>query len=242
MVESLDRKTLKALSVETRQDIIRLISNRPHTASELSKKTGKHVTTITEHLDLLAESKLIERLETIESECFESYGMTETYSHVAIKNLSSKEKYFMCLDGVFCKLEDENLVVVANHIQTEGLKTTDCAILIDSKHFELLGRSDFVINSGGYKFHPEVLEEKLEKEIPFPYFILGEQNSEFGEIVTFYVENTYSKELEKSLKNMFQAKFKRYEIPKKIYFVTKFSTTASGKINKLATQKKAFEH
>ena len=33
------------------------------TASELARHLGKHVTTIAEHLDLLAESKLVERIE-----------------------------------------------------------------------------------------------------------------------------------------------------------------------------------
>jgi O-succinylbenzoic acid--CoA ligase len=174
--------------------------------------------------------------------CFESYGMTETYSHVAVKNLSLKENYFTCLDGVTCEKQVENIVIFANHISTNGIKTNDCVNLIDSKHFELLGRSDFVINSAGYKFHPEVLEEKLEKVFPFPFFILGEKNLEFGEIVTFYAEITYSPEQEKTINEAFLANLNRYEIPKKTYFVDKFCSTTSGKVNKLETQKRAFEH
>ncbi|MFC2142889.1 winged helix-turn-helix domain-containing protein [Candidatus Aenigmatarchaeota archaeon] len=61
MAETLDRDSLKALSTDTRQDIVKLLSKRPYTASELSKLLKKHVTTITEHLEILEKSGLIKR-------------------------------------------------------------------------------------------------------------------------------------------------------------------------------------
>jgi DNA-binding transcriptional ArsR family regulator len=61
MAETLDRKTLKALSIETRQEIVRLLSKRPYTASELSKKLEKHVTTVSEHLKVLEDAGLIKK-------------------------------------------------------------------------------------------------------------------------------------------------------------------------------------
>jgi DNA-binding transcriptional ArsR family regulator len=64
MAEILDKETLKALSTDTRQGIIKLLSKRPYTASELSKLMGKHVTTITEHLSTLEKSGLIKRNES----------------------------------------------------------------------------------------------------------------------------------------------------------------------------------
>jgi DNA-binding transcriptional ArsR family regulator len=64
MTEVLDKDTLKALSTDTRQEIIKMLSNRPYTASEISKITNKHVTTITEHLNVLEKSDLIRRKES----------------------------------------------------------------------------------------------------------------------------------------------------------------------------------
>ena len=61
MPEVLDKATLRALGAESRQEIIKLLGNRPHTASEIAKRLGKHVTTITEHLDVLEQSDLISR-------------------------------------------------------------------------------------------------------------------------------------------------------------------------------------
>ncbi len=61
MTEILDKQSLKALGGETRQDIIKLLTQRPHTASELSKKLNKHVTTITEHLSMLEHSGIVSK-------------------------------------------------------------------------------------------------------------------------------------------------------------------------------------
>src|SRR3989344_4584908 len=63
MAETLDSKTLKALSSETRQEIIKYLAKRPYTASEMSKITKRHVTTITEHLDTLEKSGLVQKKE-----------------------------------------------------------------------------------------------------------------------------------------------------------------------------------
>lgn len=181
-------------------------------------------------------------LQKVKSSIYESYGMTETYSHVAVRQLFSKNGSFEALKGIHFSLEDENLVIHALHLDLKHLKTNDCVRLIDNKHFELLGRSDFVINSGALKFHPEVLEGKLAQGIESNYFILGEKSEEFGEIVTFYLEMDYDSIKEIELKKLFETYLSKYEIPKKIYFIPQFIRTESGKINKLKTQELALEH
>jgi DNA-binding transcriptional ArsR family regulator len=64
MAEVLDRETLKALSTDTRQDILKMLAKRPYTASELSKILNKHVTTITEHLSVLEKSGVVRKKES----------------------------------------------------------------------------------------------------------------------------------------------------------------------------------
>jgi DNA-binding transcriptional ArsR family regulator len=61
MAEVIDKKILKALSVDARQEIIKKLSKRPYTASELSRLMNKHVTTITEHLKNLEEAGLVQK-------------------------------------------------------------------------------------------------------------------------------------------------------------------------------------
>jgi len=57
------KKLLKTLTVDTRTDILKNLEKRPMTASELSRKLDKHVTTISEHLNVLKKSDLVERVE-----------------------------------------------------------------------------------------------------------------------------------------------------------------------------------
>ena len=59
----ISKKLLKTLTADTRTQILKALEQRPMTASELSRKLGKHVTTITEHLQKLKESDLVERVE-----------------------------------------------------------------------------------------------------------------------------------------------------------------------------------
>lgn len=59
----ISKNLLKSLTVDTRVDILKSLENRPMTASELSRSLGKHVTTVSEHLNLLKNSDLIERIE-----------------------------------------------------------------------------------------------------------------------------------------------------------------------------------
>jgi len=57
------KNLLKTLTVDTRTNILKKLEKRPMTASELSRKLGKHVTTVSEHLDILKNSDLVERVE-----------------------------------------------------------------------------------------------------------------------------------------------------------------------------------
>ncbi len=59
----ISKNLLKTLTVDTRTDILKTLEKRPMTASELSRKLGKHVTTVSEHLNLLKNSDLVERVE-----------------------------------------------------------------------------------------------------------------------------------------------------------------------------------
>jgi DNA-binding transcriptional ArsR family regulator len=59
----ISRELLKTISADTRVEILKALEERPMTASELSRFLKKHVTTISEHLDLLKNSNLVERVE-----------------------------------------------------------------------------------------------------------------------------------------------------------------------------------
>jgi O-succinylbenzoic acid--CoA ligase len=87
---------------------------------------------------------------------------------------------------------------------------------------------DNVVNSGGIKIIPEVVEAKLVDVIPDRrFFIAGIPDESLGEKVVLLVEG---KEMEISLDAL-----EKYTQPKEIYFFPEFSETNSGKIHRKNT-------
>ncbi len=80
MPDILDKQTIKALGADARQDIMKLLAKRPHTASELAKATRKHVTTISEHLEVLEKSDLVKKKESTNKWVY--YELTDKGAHL----------------------------------------------------------------------------------------------------------------------------------------------------------------
>ena len=165
---------------------------------------------------------------------FHSYGMTETYSHVALKQIDNQNNPFQFLDGISGKKESDNtLILHAPKLGIEALKTNDIVHFIDDRHFDFLGRIDFVVNSGGIKLHPEELEKKLGVlEWAFNYFFFGLPDETLGEKLVLFVESKHAVEL-----NAFGNLLTKYELPKEVLFLDRFEYTESGKINRNLTVK-----
>ena len=60
----IDRKTLKALSADTRLDILKSLGNRRKMPSELAKEMNLATSTIVEHLNKLEKANLVRKEET----------------------------------------------------------------------------------------------------------------------------------------------------------------------------------
>lgn len=61
MKEELNEKDLKALSSGTRRKILKILKEKGLTPTVISKKTGKHKSTVTEHLNILKDSGFVEK-------------------------------------------------------------------------------------------------------------------------------------------------------------------------------------
>jgi O-succinylbenzoic acid--CoA ligase len=182
--------------------------------------------------------KIMEQIQYFTTSFYESYGMTETMSHIAIKSLKRDNKIFQAIGNVYFTESDTALVIHAEELGIKELKTNDQVRLLNTTSFEWLGRTDFVINSAGKKFHPEILEKKLENQLPYRFFIHKQDDEKLGEMIILLVECEEDKSIVEDLKNINKNVFDKYEIPKKVFFVPLFEETFSGKINRLATYNK----
>jgi len=157
-------------------------------------------------------------------EIYETYGMTETITHIAAKRVGVKA--FTTLPHVTVSVnENQCLEIVAKNIGNEKIVTNDIVELISDTQFVWLGRFDNVINSGGIKIMPEQVESKLSTLIPRRYFVTGLPDDILGEHVVLYVEGS-PMEIDLSVFDVLD----KYEKPKEIVFIPKFKETATGKI------------
>jgi O-succinylbenzoic acid--CoA ligase len=159
------------------------------------------------------------------TEVYETYGMTETITHIAAKRVG--EKVFTVLPHVTISYDERNcLVIHAPHIiAEEAIVTNDLVELVNENQFVFLGRIDNIINSGGVKIMPEQVEQKLDGKIDHRFFIASKEDAELGEKVVLVIEGD-SFDIDKAIFDSLD----KYERPKEIVFVTKFKETENGKI------------
>ncbi|HSJ66305.1 MAG TPA: AMP-binding protein [Anditalea sp.] len=179
---------------------------------------------------------------------FQTFGMTETVSHVALAKIKrGEELIYQPLPGVHFSVDDTGkLSISAPMAQEKMLITNDIVKLYPDNSFTWTGRSDFTINSGGIKIHPEEIENIISTHIndTFPlcrFFIFGEKNQNFGEIICLLIEQSDGNDKQvEDLQKKLKVHLSKYLVPKKIYFLKSFEETASGKINRPATLEKLY--
>jgi O-succinylbenzoic acid--CoA ligase len=169
--------------------------------------------------------ELSHKLQNLNNEIYETYGMTETISHIAAKRIDSET--FTVLPNVTLASDDRDCLVVKVPFISEALITTnDIVELVNNSKFKWIGRYDSIINSGGIKLIPEQIEAKIAKHLTVPFFITGIPDALLGQKVILVLEGA---EIELP-KTLFE-KLNKYEIPKDIFFIPHFERTVTAKIN-----------
>ncbi len=163
-------------------------------------------------------------------EAYQTFGMTETISHIAMRKIEIPESAYVPLKGVDIETESDCLVVHAPHLGVDHLKTNDVVTINESGSFFWVGRSDFVINSGGIKIHPEQIEKQLSTSIPHPFFSFGVKDDVLGEKHIICIEGATDVNRKEMIRLL-----PKYHIPKEVYFFDNFEYTNSGKINRAQT-------
>jgi o-succinylbenzoate---CoA ligase len=179
-----------------------------------------------------ALNKTLEKqLQQLPTEVYETYGMTETITHIAARKLG--EKAFTVLPHVTISYDDRNcLVIHAPNISDEVIITNDIVELVNENQFVFIGRIDNVINSGGIKLIPEQIESKLMNKIQQRFFIASKPDNELGEKLILVVEG----EKQDFTEDLYE-ELDKYEKPKEVLFIPKFKDTATGKIMRKETLK-----
>jgi O-succinylbenzoic acid--CoA ligase len=169
--------------------------------------------------------QIIQFANGITSNIWEGYGMTETLTHIAMRDVKV-EKYFNPLKGVqFSQGEKGNLVIEDSFLNLPAFATNDIVEFVEER-FVVKGRLDHVIISGGVKLFPEEIEGMLSIVIFQPYYISSMPDEVLGQKIVLVVEgDPQDFQLEKI--NQLNMGIRK---PREIIFKPKFNRTASGKI------------
>ena len=222
--------TIKEPSVnplENSSELFDFAAMTPYQAGNLIEQLSQIKTLLVGGAEV--SSALNQKLQPLTTKVYETYGMTETLTHVAIKRLNGDKStdLFQALDGVLLGTDERGCgVIYAPKVNPSPIITNDLIKIINSKSFQWLGRYDRMINSGGVKIIPEQVEEKLESVIDQQrYFITGIPDEKLGQKVVLIIEGE-EKEINFDTLN-------KYEKPKEIFFVSKFVETHTGKIDRI---------
>jgi o-succinylbenzoate---CoA ligase len=183
-------------------------------------------------------AKLLQKIEMLEIPVYATYSMTETITHVAIRPLNgnNKSNLFTPLQNVVLALDDRNcLKIKAPVTENEWIVTNDI-VRFQENGFELLGRIDNVINSGGLKIQAEKIETLIEAFLPNQrFFVSGLPDEKLGQKVSVFIEGKTNENIVETLKLHLSVLLNKFEIPKGYFFIDKFTETPTGKIDKNKT-------
>ncbi|WP_158860408.1 AMP-binding protein [Lunatibacter salilacus] len=189
--------------------------------------------------------ELREKASKLPGKIYQTFGMTETVSHIAMADLKAEGPLiYKVLPRVNLKVDAaKKLIIEAPMSGYKRIKTQDVVDLIDNKTFIWKGRADFVINSGGVKLYPDELEAAVDPHWRkyFPgkrFFITSASDPKLGESVLLVCERVSSKDpfIQPFLHTLYE-NIHPYWMPKRLLNVDTILLTPSGKIDKRATLK-----
>ena len=168
---------------------------------------------------------------------WESYGMTETASHIALRHIARcadvVEKPFSLLPGIKTDLDERGCLRVFIDGE-QPLVTNDIAKIHSTDTFSILGRIDNVIITGGLKVHPEQVEQKLQPLLSGigPYIIVSQPHPKWGNLIILMIECVEGIPIDKKSRLLEAAArlLPQHERPRDIITVSELPRTSSGKI------------
>jgi O-succinylbenzoic acid--CoA ligase len=185
---------------------------------------------------------LAARIKALDVPVFQSYGMTETVSHVALKALNGPlaSDSYVLLPGIDYGIDNRGCLFVSGAVTNNQQVQTNDLVQLSDNSFQWIGRADNVINSGGVKIVLDQMDQRIaavfhELAIPNAFFCWWQPDEKLGQKLVLMIENALINGHAEKLSAEIRSRVSAYENPKHIYFAKAFAKTATDKIDKRAT-------
>jgi o-succinylbenzoate---CoA ligase len=190
----------------------------------------------------VSEAKLVQ------SPVYQSFGMTETLSHIAVKRINGEnpDSLYRLLPGIEMEIDQRNCLVIHVPFLEKPVITNDVVVLESDNAFRWVGRFDRVINSGGFKINMDALEaeyNKILRELSKEALIVlsYKEDAILGQKLIMIIESKHIPKQERStfeekLKLLIRKKYHQYEMPGAFIFLNAIPITKTGKTDRMAIQ------
>lgn len=172
----------------------------------------------------------------IETAVFQTYGMTETLSHIAVRRVNGPKasKSYFLLTGVKIDLDERScLLIDAPHISTETIVTNDVAVIHDDGTFNIEGRADDIVISAGNKLNPAQIEAKIEGILKKPCTLVAVPSKSAGtQLVLVLTERLSTSQIFQIWKKL-EDGLPAAEIPRQLLILNSLPMLPGGKTDRL---------
>ncbi len=167
------------------------------------------------------------------------YGMSETYSHVALRSLYPEfSNWYKPMEKVVFRLIPNDCLHIDDKLLELNFETTDLVEINHQGQMQWHGRADFIVNSGGIKLQVESLEILFGPSLPFPFFLAGENDVVLGKRLVLIAENPPEYwHFESWIETQIKEGIHKIQLPKAVYALPKFIVSESGKLLRLPNLK-----
>ncbi|MEE0985499.1 MAG: AMP-binding protein [Bacteroidaceae bacterium] len=183
--------------------------------------------------------ELEQELRTIPINVWSSYGMTETLSHIALRRIS--EDYYSPLPGIsLSQDQDDCLIISAPALCAQTLYTNDIVRFHGKDRFQVIGRRDNTICSGGIKIQIEQVEAWLQSIGMDNIMITYREDKALGQALVYLTTDEINTDmLRKSVPT--DTPNSKFWLPRHIVKVPSLPLTPTGKPDRATAKQLAEE-
>ena len=167
---------------------------------------------------------------------WESYGMTETASHIAIRRVTAEETPFVPLSGIETGIDSRGCLTIWEKGVPDPISvvTNDLAEVYADGSFRIIGRADDMIVTGGRKANPLLIEEILRPYISCPFFITSQPDPTWTNAIVLATvcSQEEADSIFRSIQSLPDSIIPAWQRPKHIRALRSLPLTASGKLKR----------
>lgn len=174
------------------------------------------------------------QLQLLKTEVYQTFGMTESVSHIALRRVNggNKSQIYRLIGDNEITIDKNGLLSIKGSVtKNEWLKTNDIVEMVEGG-FRWIGRADLVVNSGGVKILIENLEKKIKDNSGIDALVWKTEDNQLGERAIGIVKSKEELDVIMNIKEKIKEALPQYHFPKEWYINPNWTLTESGKINR----------